>query len=605
MGGAEERVDDTSPGDRSTTAHGWWPSPWSAARTAAGKVSRSGLQADGRTVYWCESRPEAGGGQVVVGCSDGSAPTDLSPIGVSARSRVHEYGGGSATMADGVLFYVDQSDQQWYRLDRARRPVPSRRPVALTGPAPADGGDRNPEGDRADRGEGAGGWSCRYADGRVTRSGSWLVSVEERHQGRRTDHRLVAVPVPASEPIGPRPERAVGGVTGPAPVVPLVEDRDFVAAPRPSPDGRWMAWVAWDHPAMPWDRSEVWVAALEETRDGIHLRRPRRVAGGGDSSVGQPRWARDGSLLFVDDRTGWWLPYRLSADDLERAGAEIAEPQALVDLEAEFHSPDWVLGQATMADRSDGSLVCRMHRDGRDHVVVLRPEDGDDHGGTAAPWSMEVIDQPCVTIAGLVVTAEPSVPTGPGDGRERLYVLGATPTEAQAVVEIPVPAGGPPRPVSTAPVPVAAVVASVARPFTASTPDGPVPGLFYAPVGAPVDVPTGAPPLVVFCHGGPTSAAEGGLDPVVQFFASRGLAVAQVNYRGSSGFGRAYRNQLAGQWGRGRRRRLRAVRVGPGPRRAGRPGTDGHPGDQRRRADRARERSSGPTGSPVRPSGTG
>ena len=526
MGGVDETVDGASPDDGPTPAPGWWPSPWTAARTAAGKVSRSGLQADGPTVSWCESRPEDGGGQVVVGYRRGSAPVDLSPAGVSVRSRVHEYGGGGATLQDGVLLYVDQSDQQWYRFDCAGGPAARRDPVALTGAAP---------GDVAGGGEGADGWRCRYADGRMTRSGSWLLSVEERHRGAVTDHRLVAVPVPPGET-----------VTGPAPVVSLVDDRDFVAAPRPSPDGRWVAWLTWDHPAMPWDRSELWAARLEEAGDDIRLHDRRRVAGGG-SSVGQPRWGRDGGLLFVDDRTGWWLPYRLPPDGLDRAGVAA---QPLVDLEAEFHSPDWVLGQSTMAERSDGSLVCRMHRDGRDQVVHLRADATAGTGTGSAPWSMEVIDQPCVAIAGLAIATDPSPAPGPAVPGERLYVLGSTTVEAQAVVEIPWSAGAPVRTVSAgAAAPVDEAGVAEARPFTASTRDGPVPGLFYAPVGAPHGAPTGPPPLVLFCHGGPTSAAEGGLDPVVQFFASRGLAVAAVNYRGSSGFGRAYRRRLEGQWG--------------------------------------------------------
>jgi len=522
MGGADAKDDKGpsgpgGPGSGVGTgvgAYGWWPSPWSAERTAAGKVSRSGLQADGQVVYWCESRPGDGGGQVVVRSVDGSPPEDVSPTGVSVRSRVHEYGGACATVRDGVLFYIDQADQQWYRVDLSGVPTTSEGAVALTGSAPADG-DAS--------------WSSRFADGQVLPSGAWLLSVEERHAGTRTDHRLVGVPLAAD-------------ASGPSPVVTLADDRDFVAGPRPSPDGRWVAWVTWDHPYMPWDRSELWLARLEESADGLRLEGSRRLAGGGESSVGQPRWDRDGSLLFVDDRTGWWLPYRMAPEGLAQGGSGV-EADAIVALEAEFHAPDWVLGQATMAERSDGSLVCRMHRDGRDEVVHLRPTGGPDvgsGGGGQAPWTMEIIEQACVAITGLVVTAGPV---------ERLYVLGSTPTEAQAVFEVPWSSPEPARRISAGQEWPSPPGVSVAHPFTASTPAGPVPGLFYPPVGAPEGAPTDAPPLVVFCHGGPTSAAEGGLDPVVQFFASRGLAVAAVNYRGSSGLGRAFRKQLDGLWG--------------------------------------------------------
>ncbi len=509
----------------STPGFGWWPSLWSPAITAAGKVSRSELHADNGSLYWCESRPGDGGGQVVVRSSGGIAAVDVSPPGVSVRSRVHEYGGGSATVRGGVLFYVDQSDQQWYRIDVVGLPVTTPgAPVALTGEDPpeasADGESSDPPS----------GWTTRFADGRVTPSGRWLLCVEERHGDGRTVHRLVAVAVA---------ERSA--------VVPLADDGDFVAAPRPSPDGRWVAWVTWDHPFMPWERSELWVARLQETEGGIRLVAPRRVAGGGDSSVGQPQWGRDGSLLFVDDRSGWWLPYRLAPEGSDGRGA-VAE--ALVDMEAEFHSPDWALGQSTMAERSDGSLVCRMHRGGRDQVVLLRPDGAPDSSGAPGPrsagtfWSVEVIDQPCVVVSGLAVVTDAGAP---GD---RLYVLGSTPVESHAVFEIPWTGGGPLRRVSAGPEPPLEITdVSVARPFTASTSDGPVPGLFYEPPAGPPGAPSGPPPLVVFCHGGPTSAATGGLDPIIQFFTSRGLSVAAVNYRGSSGYGRDFRRRLDGHWG--------------------------------------------------------
>jgi acetyl esterase/lipase len=491
---------------------------------AAGKVGRSGLQAAGADVYWIESRPDDGGRQVVVEGAGGPLPVDISPAGVSVGSRVHEYGGGAATVDGGTLFYVNQDDQRWYRV-----PVPDTpaaiAPAPLTPPPPADGP------------------SCRYADGRLAGSGRWLVSVEERIGAGRTGHRLVAVAVE---------ELAV---------VPIVGEGDFVAAPRVSRDGRWLAWVTWDHPCMPWDSSEVWVARIEESGGSIRLRGGRRVAGGDGTSVGQPLWCRDGSLLFVDDRSGWWLPFRLTAEQLA-ADAPVAHP--LVARQAEFHAPDWVLGQATMAELADGSIVCRMHEGGRDHLVRLRPPERAEvavpaDGSDQPPWSVDIIDQPCVSISGVAVT-RPDPAGGPPGVLGRVWLLGSTPSESQAVFEIPVAGGDPRRRISAAPaVAVSSRDVSVGRPFTAATPSGPVPGLFFAPTNAGVEPVeprkhlrggSGAvPPLVVFCHGGPTAAAVAGFDPVVQFFTSRGLSVAVVDYRGSTGYGRAYRRRLLGRWG--------------------------------------------------------
>jgi dipeptidyl aminopeptidase/acylaminoacyl peptidase len=486
----------------SESVFGWWPSPWSASDVAAGKVSRSGLQSDGDAVYWSESRPGEGGRQVVVRSVPGAPVADVSPGAVSVRSRVHEYGGAAATVAAGRLYFVDQGDQRWYRTT-----VGDGADLLPLTPEPPYGGP-----------------TVRYADGRVTRQGTWLVSVEERLADGAAEHRLVAVAVDGSQQ-----------------VVSLVDGGDFVSSPRLSPDGQWLAWVTWDHPSMPWDSSEVRVARLHEADGTVGIGRPHRVAGGDGVAVGQPQWCRDGSLLFVDDRSGWWLPYRLAPGNGRNVGTEVAGP--LVDVEGEFHAPDWVLGQATMAELSDGSIACRMRSDGRDRLVHLQP--GTD-GPQAPHWLMTEIDQPCVTLSGVAAS-----PAAAGTGRQRVCILGSTPTEAQGVFEISPGGRFPPQRLSAPPgVGVARADVSVARPFRVDTDHGPVPGLFFAPASATAEGPARArPPLVVFCHGGPTGAAESGFDPVVQFFTSRGLAVAAVDYRGSSGYGRSYRKRLDGEWG--------------------------------------------------------
>jgi dipeptidyl aminopeptidase/acylaminoacyl peptidase len=468
------------------TAFGWWPSQWSAAEVAAERVSRSGLAVAEGAVYWCESRPAEGGRQVVVGSRDGRLPDDLSPHGISARSRVHEYGGGAATIDGTTLYYVDQTDQGWHRVGLGHGT-----PVVLT---PEDGSVRR-----------------RYADARVTPSGRWLVSVEERIREGMTRHALVAVATDGSRRVEV-----------------LEEGSDFVAAPRLSEDGARLAWIAWDHPSMPWEHSELRVAAFDERRDGVALHSAVSVAGGAGGSVGQPRWCRDGALVFVDDRSGWWRPHRLARGE--------TEPVQLVRAQAEFHAPDWVLGQSTIAELPDGTLLCRVRRSGADSLARLAPGR---QGPDAAGWTLSTIDQPCVSIAGVAAAAD-------GD---RAYVLGATASEAHCVLELSLGTAAPPRRLSAgADRAHEPAELSVARPFVAGAGRGRVPGHFFAPASPRVER-EGPPPLVVFCHGGPTGAFEPGFDPVVQFFTSRGLAVAGVDYRGSSGYGRAYRERLAGAWG--------------------------------------------------------
>ena len=484
---------------------GTWASPFSATAVATGKVSRSGLHVDGSWIYWLESRPDEGGRQVLVRSSAHGAPTDVSPPGRSIRSRVHEYGGGAAIVVDGTLFYVDQSDQGLYRWELGSGDDTA--PTPLTGPSKRGG-------------------SLRYGDGRPSVDGHWLLCVEERHGSGGVAHAIVAVDAHGS------------GTT-----VPVLEGRDFYAAPRPSPGGAFLAWLTWDHPQMPWDGSELWVGRWIDD-DGVpRVTEPRRIAGGSDVSIGQPMWCRDGSLCYLSDEAGWWQPYRLPSPG--GAGSFTSVPSVLAPAPAEFHGPDWVLGQSTLAELPDGGLVSRMHADGLDRVVRIPPpaQSGSDQ--------LEDVPQPCVAIAGVcatdggavvvlgaTTTVGPSVyavaPAGPPDGRDDGTLRWDPPELSSAASSLPVAPGD----------------IAVAEAVVAVTPAGPVHSLFYAPTSSAFDVPTGTvPPVVVMCHGGPTAANDPGFDPLVQYFTSRGLAVLAVDYRGSVGYGRAYRQRLRGLWG--------------------------------------------------------
>ncbi len=212
------------------------------------------------------------------------------------------------------------------------------------------------------------------------------------------------------------------------------------------------------------------------------------------------------------------------------------DPVELVHLEAEFHAPDWILGQSTIAELADGTLLCRCRRSGSDSLVRLAPGPA---GADAPGWTLTTLEQPCVSLAGVAAA----------DDGSNAYVLGATPSEAHCVLELSLGAREAPRRLSTGPSrrhdPR---TVSVARPYVAAAGPRRVPGQVFAPASPDIE-PEAPPPLVVFCHGGPTGSFEPGFDPVVQFFTSRGLAVAGVDYRGSSGYGREYRERLAGEWG--------------------------------------------------------
>jgi dipeptidyl aminopeptidase/acylaminoacyl peptidase len=467
-----------------TLPFGTWPSPLSPELLAAGRISMGGLHvtADG-TCYWTETRPAEGGRQVVVRMRPGEAAGVVSPAGVSVRTRVHEYGGASFTVDGDALVYVDLDEQSLWRMPFGAAPV------RISPPAPV--GERH-----------------RYGEPRSVSGSGIVVAVRERHHDGGVDDEVVAV---------------AGGVA-----TVLVAGRDFCASPRPSPDGRRLAWVVWDLPNMPWDGSELWMADLhtDSGPESPTLENRVLVAGGEDESVGQPTWDGDARLLFVSDRYGWWQPFAWSAGGVERLCAEPAE----------FHGPDWILGQATMAPLVGGGVVCRCRRAGFDHLTVV------DAAGPARDVAAVAHD---IGVRPGVVSALAAGPSG-------VVAIAATPDEAPAVRLVD-PADGSAQ-VLHRPTPPVLETAWVSVPRAVSVVSAAgheIPALFFAPAAPDLRGPAGElPPLVVQCHGGPTASAEPGLDLAVQLWTTRGFAVAVVDYRGSTGHGRAYRQALQGLWGR-------------------------------------------------------
>ncbi len=295
--------------------------------------------------------------------------------------------------------------------------------------------------------------------------------------------------------------------------VTVCSGRGFYGSVAASPDGRRLAWVVWDSPDMPWDATELWVGELGN--DGISgaLRVRPRVLGG--CSVDQPLWVGPDSLCFVADPSGWWQPWRLAGGRLER----------LCDLEAEFQGPAWTLGQRTLVALDGGRLGCIWRRDGRDQLGVLEPD-----------GRLVALDQPCVVAASLCAH------------RGSLAWVGQRETTLPALWwQGP---GGVGEVAGHVPAPLEPEDISVAEPFTVGGRGRPVHAAWYRPrLGGWRGPPGEAPPLVVFCHGGPTAAASRGLDLAVQLLTTRGYAVATVDYAGSTGYGRAYRQALEGRWG--------------------------------------------------------
>lgn len=491
------------------TAYGSWPSPISAAAVANGGIGLGGPAVrprdDGAVeIWWSELRPSEGGRVVLVRRIGDGEPTDAFEAPFSARTRVHEYGGGAWFVTADAVFFSNWDDQRLYRIDLEPDGTLGE-PVAMT---------PEPEEPHA--------W--RFADGRATPDGEWLVAVsEDHHEAVVADHgealnAIVAVPAAGGEPL-------------------VLSDRtDFVSSPRVSPDGRWLSWICWNHPNMPWDGTRLLAAPLWQSTTELRIGNVKIVAGGEASLGGEQEaivgadWSSDGRLLFSTDRSGYWnlTAWRPGDDDIS----------VLTSLEgAEIGGPPWVFGLCQWTELDDGRLVAVVTKDATDSLAVV-----DSSGAVSS------LETPFVAVSGLASVA----------GGSSVAAVGQLADALPCVASVAVPPADTSQDVSGPAVTVVRASAdlgvepewfSAAEAIELSVGDRRSHAFFYAPTGPEAADSAELPPLVVMGHGGPTAHATPGLSLKVQFWTSRGFAVADVNYGGSTGFGRSYRRLLNDAWG--------------------------------------------------------
>ncbi|MGI5193690.1 prolyl oligopeptidase family serine peptidase [Streptomyces sp. CA-288835] len=465
-----------------TLAYGSWPSPIDASLAAAHDGHPEYVGFVGDEAWWTEPRPNEGGRRTLVRRrADGSEESVL-PAPWNVRSRVIEYGGQpwTGTMLDTgpLIVFVNFIDQRLYVYEGGEpRPLT---PVSLVG-----GG-------------------LRWVDPQLhlERGEVWCVLEEFTGDGPTDVRRVVA-----AVPLDGSAEQDLDAVRE------LTDDRhQFVTGPRVSPDGRRAAWLAWDHPRMPWDGTELMLADV--AGDGT-LHGARRAAGGPDESIAQVDWAADGSLLYSSDRTGWWNLYR--------------DGEPLCPREEEFGGPLWKIGRRWFAPLADG-LIAVVHGRGATALGILDPETGE-VVDTAGPWT--------------------EFASNLAANGSRVLGIAASPRSAYEVVELDahtcrahVIGDAHDDPVDPTYYPEPQI-----RTF-----NGPAGREIHAhiyPPHHPACIAPGdeLPPYVVWAHGGPTDRAPLVLDLQIAYFTSRGIGVAEVNYGGSTGHGRAYRNRLREQWG--------------------------------------------------------
>ena len=464
-------MDHPTPGAMDhSTPYGSWPSPITADAVSAVSPRIEGARFVGDDVWWGEGVPEEDGRTAVRRRRPDGVVEDVLATPWSARSRVHEYGGGSWTASDdGTLFFVEKSDQRIWSVGADGVPIPRT---------------------AADTRTRFGGLS--WQEGR-------LLAIREVHgRGRVPKRGIVAI-----------------ATSGEWAVTELTADSDFLAQPALSPGGRHLAWIAWNHPDMPWDRAELRVGRLE----GGIVAEWTTVTSGQTAAL-QPVWVGDDDLLYCDDPTGRWNLWRLHLD----AGLRHED---VAPADADTGGPLWVLGARWFAPLADGRIVA-VRTNGDDDVVVLDPATGD------------------VRSLGLDATAEVVIEHASGS---RVLVSGSGAASPPGIHLVDVDSGAVERIVGASPE-WGAEWMPRPRAVSFDGPHGPVHAYEYPPTNPEATAPAGElPPYVVFVHGGPTGHVSGAASGKIAYFTSRGIGVLDVNYGGSSGYGRAYRERLKGMWG--------------------------------------------------------
>jgi len=451
--------------------YGSWKSPVTTDLITAKTIRLIEACSDGEDIYWVESRPFEEGRYVIMHNTPDGEKKECIPPGYYARTRVHEYGGGAFTVANGVIYFCNFKDQRLYRQKEGSVPE------LLT---PLEG--------------------YRYADLVVDAKHNRIICIREDHTGTgEAVNTIVGIDLD-------------GNNNGQV----LVEGNNFYSTARLSPNGDKLAWLTWNHPNMPWDGCELWVADVRE--DGT-LQKAGLVAGSATESIFQPEWSPDGVLHFVAETTGWWNLYRWNEGKIE----------ALFPMEAEFGVPQWVFGASTYDFISANKIICSYTQNGIWHLAALDTD----------VKELTPIQTPYTDIFDIHA------------GRGFVTFLVGLPIRLFGLIRMDVGTMQMTTIKQAFSVTVDVEYISPARPISFPTTGGKSAyAIYYPPQNKDYVAPEKeTPPLLVISHGGPTSATGTSLDYQIQYWTSRGFAVVDVNYGGSTGYGREYRQRLNGNWG--------------------------------------------------------
>ena len=451
--------------------YGSWPSTLSAELITRAAPGLNFLQSHGERLFWVESRPWEAGRNVIM-CREGDGSTrDLLPAPFSHQSRVHEYGGMAYAMDDSHLYFVNAADQRIYQLALAE----DKQPVAITAAG------------------------SRFADLVIDQARQQLIAVgETHHDNREPENTLVSIVL------------ADGSLST------LVSGADFYAFPRISPDSKQLCWIEWQHPNMPWDSTQLWLANFSD--GGLS---DKMLVAGADNNeaIFQPQWSPDNQLYFVSDKNNWWNIYRI----------ENGSSQPVLEIEAEFATPLWQFGMTSYDFIDADTIACVYTKNGIWHSGFIDIQSGQLNTIESQYSSMQA------------VTCH----------QDKLYLVAGAAALPSELISISRQA----KVTSIySPATLALAPENLSEPqsilFASGRDNQPVHAFYYPPTNANYcGIEGELPPVIALCHGGPTGATDSGLNLKLQYWCNRGFAVVDINYRGSTGFGRTYRHSLAGAWG--------------------------------------------------------
>ncbi|MEG3859373.1 S9 family peptidase [Microcoleus sp. herbarium12] len=469
--------------------YGSWKSPITSDLIVSGTVGLGQIAIDGDDIYWVEGRPSEAGRSVIVRRTPDGKITDVTPAPFNVRTRVHEYGGNAFAVASGVIYFSNFGDKQIYC-----QAVDSQ-PEHLTPAA-----------------------NCCYADMIVDQQRNRLICVREDYAGEgECVNTIVSIDLNNGTDIQI-----------------LTQGNDFYASPRLSPDGSQLSWICWNHPNMPWDGTELWVAEINAEGS---LGEKNLVAGGVDESIFQPEWSPNKVLYFVSDKSNWWNFYRTPLNPsglrgeakIETSSREQPEIEPVCEMAAEFGLPQWVFGMSTYAIISETQIICTYTQQGKWHLASM----------DLATKQLTNIDTPYTDISSVKARGETVV------------FLAGSPIAPTAIVQLNLATNQREILRKSSDLSIDAGYFSVPQPLEFPTENGLTAfGFFYPPKNQDFAAPAGEkPPLVVKSHGGPTAATSSSMNLKIQYWTSRGFAVLDVNYGGSTGYGREYRKRLQDSWG--------------------------------------------------------